>query len=231
MIKNIVLVHGAFADGSSWKKVIRLLQERDYNVTAVQQPLTSLEEDVAITRHVLSMQQGPAILVGHSYGGVIITVAGNEPNVSGLVYIAAYAPDEGESIKDLKSKYASGAGSAHVHPDGQGYAWIERAAFPECFAGDVDPEEARVMAAVQMPWKVPANKISNPAWRSRPSWYQVSERDLMINPELQHFMAKRIGAKTISLDASHASAVSCPREIADLIMDAANSAALKVSAP
>jgi len=230
MIKNIVLVHGAFADGSSWNKVIRLLQAKDYNVTAVQQPLTSLEEDVAITRHVLSMQPRPAILVGHSYGGVIITVAGNEPNVSGLVYIAAYAPDEGESIKELKSKFAAGAGGAHVHPDDQGYAWIERAAFPECFAGDVDPEEARVMAAVQMPWKVPANKISNPAWRSRPSWYQVSERDLMINPELQHFMAKRIGAKTISLDASHASAVSCPREIADLIMDAANSAALKVSA-
>ena len=231
MIKNIVLVHGAFADGSSWNKVIRLLQAKDYNVTAVQQPLTSLEEDVAITRHVLSMQQGPAILVGHSYGGVIITVAGNEPNVAGLVYIAAYAPDEGESIKELKSKFAAGAGGAHVQPDDQGYVWIERSAFPECFAGDVDPEEARVMAAVQMPWKVPANKISNPAWRSRPSWYQVSERDLMINPELQHFMAKRIGAKTISLDASHASAVSCPREIADLIMDAANSAALKVSAP
>ena len=157
-------------------------------------------------------------------------MAGNEPNVSGLVYIAAYAPDEGESIKELKSKFAAGAGGAHVQPDDQGYVWIERSAFPECFAGDVDPEEARVMAAVQMPWKVPANKISNPAWRSRPSWYQVSERDLMINPELQHFMAKRIGAKTISLDASHASAVSCPREIADLIMDAANSAALKVSA-
>ena len=231
MIKNIVLVHGAFADGSSWNKVIRLLQAKDYNVTAVQQPLTSLEEDVAITRHVLSMQPRPAILVGHSYGGVIITVAGNEPNVAGLVYIAAYAPDEGESIKELKSKFAAGAGGAHVQPDDQGYVWIERSAFPECFAGDVDPEEARVMAAVQMPWKVPANKISNPAWRSRPSWYQVSERDLMINPELQHFMAKRIGAKTISLDASHASAVSCTREIADLIMDAANSAALKVSAP
>lgn len=231
MIKNIVLVHGAFADGSSWNKVIRLLQAKDYNVTAVQQPLTSLEEDVAITRHVLSMQEGPAILVGHSYGGVIITVAGNEPNVAGLVYIAAFAPDEGENINDLKSKFAPALGSAHVRPDDQGYIWIERAAYPEFFAGDVDPEEARVMAAVQMPWKVPANKISNPAWRSRPSWYQISERDLMISPELQRFMAKRIGAKTISLAASHASAVSCPREIADLIIDAAaNSAALKASA-
>ena len=228
MIQNIVLVHGAFADGSSWSKVIRLLQARDYNVTAVQQPLTSLEEDVAITRHILSMQQGPAILVGHSYGGVIITVAGNEPNVAGLVYIAAYAPDEGESIKDLKSKAAAASGSAHVQTDDQGYVWIDRTAFPEFFAGDVDPEEARIMAAVQMPWKVPANTISSPAWRSRPSWYQISERDLMINPELQRFMAKRIGAKTLSLDASHASAVSRPREIADLIMDAANTAALKV---
>ena len=117
-----------------------------------------------------------------------------------------------------------------MQPDNQGYVWVERAAYPEFFAGDVDPDEARVMAAVQMPWKVSAAKMSNPAWRSRPSWYQISERDMMINPELQHFMAKRIGAKTLSLDASHASAVSCPREIADLIMDAANSAALKASA-
>lgn len=230
MTKNIVLVHGAFADGSSWNKVIRLLHKEDYNVTAVQQPLTSLEEDVAITRHVLSMQQGRAILVGHSYGGVIITVAGNESNVSGLVYIAAFAPDEGENIADLKSKAAPAAGATHVRPDDQGYVWVERAAYPEFFAGDVDPEEARVMAAVQMPWKVSNTRISNPAWRSRPSWYQISERDLMINPELQHFMAKRIGAKTISLDASHASAVSRSREIADLIMDAANSAAVKGSA-
>ena len=231
MIKNIVLVHGAFADGSSWNKVIRLLQAKDYNVTAVQQPLTSLEDDVAITRHVLSMQEGPAVLVGHSYGGVIITVAGNAPNVAGLVYIAAYAPDEGESISELKAHADSAPGGAHVRPDNQGYIWIDRKAFPEFFAGDVDPEEARVMAAVQMPWKVPANKISNPAWRSRPSWYQISERDLMISPELQRFMAKRIGAKTISLAASHASPVSCPRQIADLIMDAAvNSPALKVSA-
>jgi pimeloyl-ACP methyl ester carboxylesterase len=220
MVKNIVLVHGAFADGSSWNKVIRLLQAEDYDVTAVQQPLTSLEEDVAITRHVLSRQDGPTILVGHSYGGVIITAAGNEPNVTGLVYIAAYAPDEGESIADLKSRFAAPAGAAHVQRDDHGYAWIERAAFPEYFAGDVDPAEARVMAAVQMPWKVPADTMSHPAWRSRPSWYQVSTGDLMINPDLQRFMAQRIGATTLSLDASHASAVSRPREIADLIIAA-----------
>jgi pimeloyl-ACP methyl ester carboxylesterase len=225
MVKNIVLVHGAFADGSSWNKVIRLLQATDYNVTAVQQPLTSLEEDVAITRHILSLQKGPTILVGHSYGGVIITMAGNESNVTGLVYIAAYAPDEGETIAELKSRAAPAAGAAHVHPDSQGYLWIERKAFTEFFAGDVEPEEARVMAAVQMPWKVSGNKMSSPAWRSRPSWYQISEQDKMINPELQHFMAKRMGATTVSLDASHASAVSHPREIAALIVTAAGSAA------
>jgi len=227
MVKNIVLVHGAFADGSSWNKVIRLLQAKDYNVTAVQQPLTSLEEDVAITRHVLSLQQGSTILVGHSYGGVIITMAGNAPNVTGLVYIAAYAPDEGETIAELKSRAAPAAGAAHVHPDDQGYLWIEREAFPEYFAGDVEPEEARVMAAVQMPWKVSGSKMSSPAWRSRPSWYQISEQDKMINPELQHFMAKRIGATIVSLAASHASAVSHPRDIAALIETAAGSAATK----
>lgn len=230
IVKNIVLVHGAFADGSSWNKGIRLLQEKDYTVTAVQQPLTSLEEDVSITRHILSMQKGRVILVGHSYGGTIITVAGNEPNVAGLVYVAAFAPDEGENISDLKSKAAPPAAVAHVKPDDQGFLWIDREAYPEFFAGDVDLQEARVMAAVQMPWKVSKTKISNPAWRSKPSWYQISERDKMINPELQRFMAKRIGATTISLEASHASAVSCPNEIAGLIIEAATFAEPKISA-
>jgi pimeloyl-ACP methyl ester carboxylesterase len=227
MIRNIVLVHGAFADGSSWNKVIRLLQAKDYNVTAVQQPLTSLEEDVAITRHVLSLQKGPAILVGHSYGGAIITQAGNEPNVMGLVYIAAYAPDSGETIAELKSRFAPAPGSAHVQSDDQGYLWMDREAYPEFFAGDVDLAEARVMAAVQMPWKVSLSKTINPAWRTHPAWYQISEQDKMMNPELQHFMAQRMGAKTISLDASHASAVSRPDAVAELIMDAAGSPAFK----
>ena len=227
MLNNIVLVHGAFADGSSWNKVIRLLQTKDFNVTAVQQPLTSLEDDVAITRRVLSMQKGPTILVGHSYGGVIITVAGNEPNVKGLVYVAAYAPDSGETIAELKSRFPPASGAAHVHPDAEGYLWIDRDAYPEYFAGDVDPQEARIMAAVQMPWKVSETRISSPAWRTHPSWYQISEQDKMINPKLQHFMAERIGAKTISIEASHASAVSHPDEIAELIAEAASSPAFK----
>jgi pimeloyl-ACP methyl ester carboxylesterase len=227
MIRNIVLVHGAFADGSSWNKVIRLLQAKEFKVTAVQQPLTSLEDDVAITRHVLSMQKGPTILVGHSYGGVIITLAGNEPNVMGLVYVAAYAPDSGETIATLKSRFPPASGGEHVHADDQGYLWMDREAFPEYFAGDVDPQEARVMAAVQMPWKVSGNSISYPAWRTHSSWYQISEQDKMINPDLQRFMAERIGAKTISINASHASAVSHPDEIAELIVDAANSPAFR----
>ena len=227
MIRNIVLVHGAFADGSSWNKVIRLLQAQDYKVTAVQQPLTSLEEDVAITRHVLSMQKGPAILVGHSYGGAIITQAGNESCVMGLVYIAAYAPDSGETISELKSRFAPAPGAAQVESDEQGYLWMNRDAYPEFFAGDVDLAEAQVMAATQMPWKVSPSRIFNPAWRTHPTWYQISEQDKMINPELQHFMAQRIGAKTISLDASHASAVSRPDAVAELIMDAAGSPAFK----
>lgn len=224
MIKNIVLVHGAFADGSSWRRVIRILQAQDYHVTAVQQPLTSLEEDVAITRHILKLQQGPCILVGHSYGGAIITEAGNELNVAGLVYIAAFAPDEGENLADLKAKASPAPGSSHVKVDDHGYAWIERSAFRSVFAEDVDPQEAAVMAATQMPWKIPTSRICDPAWRKLPSWYQVSDRDQMINPQLQRFMALRMGATTITLDASHASAVSCPSAVADFIMRASNDA-------
>jgi pimeloyl-ACP methyl ester carboxylesterase len=223
VIDNIVLVHGAFADGSSWSGVIRLLQARGFNVTAVQQPLTSLEADVAITRHVLDMQDGPTLLVGHSYGGVIITVAGNAPNVAGLVYVAAYAPDEGENIADVKQLAPVAGGGVHVKVDTLGYAWIDREAFREAFAADVDPVTARVMAAVQMPWKIPTDRVSHPAWRSRPCWYQISAQDQMISPELQAVMAKRMGAQVKILEASHASAVSQPGDVAGLIASAAES--------
>lgn len=224
MTNHIVLVHGAFADGSSWRRVIQRLQANDHHVTAVQQPLTSLDEDVAITRHVLARQEGPVILVGHSYGGAIITVAGDAPNVAALVYIAAFAPDDGENLGDLKAKFEPAPGSKFVHVDELGYAWIDRVGFREAFAADVDVEEAAMMAAVQMPWKVPVDRITDPAWRSRPCWYAVSSRDHMIRPELQKFMAERIKAETVVLDASHASPVSCPNEVAELIMDAARRA-------
>lgn len=221
---NVVLVHGAFADGSSWSKVILRLQAAGYTVTAVQQPLTSLEEDVAITRHILQMQDGPTILVGHSYGGVIITEAGNEPNVVGLVYVAAFAPDAGENLLELIAQYPTPPGSAHTITDDQGYTWIQMEIFPKVFAGDVDVAEASVLAAVQHPWKIPTRSITEAAWRTKPVWYQISENDQMIHPTLQAFFAKRMGAKTISLPASHAVAISRPAEIAQLITEAAKAA-------
>jgi pimeloyl-ACP methyl ester carboxylesterase len=225
-LPNVVLVHGAWADGSSWSKVIPLLQEKGYNVTAVQIPLTSLADDVAVTGRILSMQKGPTILVGHSYGGVVITVAGaNASNVVGLVYISAYAPDAGEVLGELNGRMTPAPGPANLRPDAFGFLWIDPKAFPESFAQDVDPVQARIMAAVQKPLSASifSEKVTQAAWRLLPSWYLVSENDRMINPDLERFMAKRIGAKkVVSIPASHASLVSHPVEVAQLIMDAAN---------
>jgi pimeloyl-ACP methyl ester carboxylesterase len=226
---NIVLVHGAFADGSSWSKVIAQLQEKGYNVTAVQIPLTSLADDVAVTRRVLAMQSGPTILVGHSYGGDVITVAGaNESNVTGLVYISAFAPDVGESISELSGQMPVAPGQANIRPDAEGFLWIDPKAFPESFAQDVDPVQARVMSAVQKPIAASIfnEKVTQAAWKSKHSWYMVSENDRMINPDLERFMAKRIGAKeVVSIHASHASMVSHPTDVTKLITDAANATA------
>jgi pimeloyl-ACP methyl ester carboxylesterase len=222
---NIVLVHGAFADGSSWSQVIQRLQGATYTVTAVQPPLTSLEEDIAITRHVVRMQEGAVILVGHSYGGVVITEAGSEPNVVGLVYVAAFAPDAGENLAELIARFPSAPGLSHTITDCLGFLWIKTEAFPEYFAADVAATEARAMAAVQHPWRFPLGDVTQAAWRTKPTWYQISENDQMIHPDLQAFLAERMGARTISLSASHASAVSRPAEIAQLIHEAAVSAA------
>lgn len=223
---NIVLVHGAFADGSSWSKVIPLLQEKGYNVTAVQIPLTSLADDVAVTRRVLAMQSGPTILVGHSYGGAVITVAGaNESNVTGLVYISAFAPDVGEILGELSGRMPAAPGQANIQPDAEGFLWINPKAFPESFAQDVDPVQARIMSAVQKPLSASifSEKVTQAAWKSKPSWYLVSENDRMINPDLERFMAKRIGAReVVSIPSDHASLVSHPTEVAKLITDAAN---------
>lgn len=226
---NIVLVHGAWADGSSWSNVIPLLQEEGYNVTAVQIPLTSLADDVAATRRVIAMQNGPTILVGHSYGGVVITEAGaNESNVTGLVYISAFAPDEGEFLSELNERMPVVLNPANLRPDSGGFLWIDPEAFPESFAQDVDPVQARVMSAVQKPisGSIFGERVNTAAWKSRPSWYLVSEDDRIINPDLERFMAERIGAReVVSIPASHASLVSHPDEVAGLIMDAANTTA------
>lgn len=228
---NVVLVHGAWADGSSWSNVIPLLQEKGYNVTAVQIPLTSLADDAAVTRRVLAMQNGSTILVGHSYGGAVITEAGtNASNVVGLVYISAFAPDEGEVLGELNGRMPAAPGQANLRPDAYGFLWIDPKAFPESFAQDVDPVQARVMAAVQKPLSASifGEKATQAAWKSKPSWYLVSENDRIINPDLERFMAERIGAReVVSIPSDHASLVSHPDEVAQLIMDAANATAIR----
>jgi pimeloyl-ACP methyl ester carboxylesterase len=188
---NVVLVHGAFADGSSWGKVIPLLQRKGFNVTAVQLPLTSLSDDIAATRNLLSTQKGPTVLVGHSYGGAVITGAANEAsNVTSLVYIAAFGLDEGESVEGLLKQGPAPAGAAQIRPDDHGFLWIDREGFSQAFAADVDPVEARIMAAVQKPISISSftGKSGPPAWKYLPSWYLVASNDQMMamNAFFQH---------------------------------------------
>jgi pimeloyl-ACP methyl ester carboxylesterase len=227
---NIVLVHGAWADGSSWSRVISLLQRQEFNVAAVQLPLTSLDDDISATRNLLAAQKGPTVLVGHSYGGVVITNAAiNAPNITALVYIAAFALDEGESIETLAKQGPPPAGAAHVRPDDHGFLWINPAGFPQAFAADVDPAEARVMAVTQRPLSIRsfAAKSGSPAWKHIPSWYLVSTNDQMIPPQAEAMMAKRMGATVRSIPASHAAMVSHPKEVVEIIVLAAESDATK----
>jgi len=221
---NIVLVHGAFADGSSWSRVIPLLEERGFSVTAVQNPLTSLAEDVATTRRLLAKQTGPTVLVGHSYAGCVITEAGNAPNVAGVVYISSYGPAEGESHDDLVKRLPPGSAISAIQLDGDGFLWIARERYHEAFAHDVDLPQARIMEAVQKPVSKKncfGAPVSVPAWKLKPSWFLISDDDRLINPELQRFMAKRMGATIASVPSSHASLVSHPVETANLISRAA----------
>jgi pimeloyl-ACP methyl ester carboxylesterase len=226
---NVVLVHGAWADGSSWSKVIPLLQQRSLNVTAAQIPLTSLSDDIAVTRNLLAKQKGPTVLVGHSYAGVVISGAANDaPNVQALVYIAAFGLDEGESINALSKQGSAPAGAAAVlPPDNQGFLWIDRDGFPNAFAADVDPVEARVMAAVQKPLSINSFTATSgpPAWKHIRSWYMVATQDQMIPPQAGEFMAKRMGAEVRKVASSHAAMVSHPKEVADLITLAADTMA------
>jgi pimeloyl-ACP methyl ester carboxylesterase len=217
---NVVLVHGAWADGSSWSKVIPLLDKQGLNVTAVQLPLTSLDDDIAVTRTALAAQKGPTVLVGHSYGGAVITGAANDaPNVTALVYIAAFGLDEGESLESLSKQGPATAGGAQIRPDANGLLWIDRAGFAKAFAADVDPVDALVMAAVQKPLSMKSftAKSGPAAWKHIPSWYLVSSNDQMIPPQAEEFMAKRMGATVRSIPASHASMVSHPEEVAEMI--------------
>jgi pimeloyl-ACP methyl ester carboxylesterase len=225
-VKNVVLVHGAFADGSSWAKVIQILHAEGYNVTAVQNPLTSLADDVATTQRALARQKGPVILVGHSWGGVVITEAGMDPKVAGLVYIAAFGPDAGEVIGDLGKPFPSPPAFTAPVVDEKGFMTLPTDAVLKHFAQDLPEEEARIVAATQGPIHVSAfdSKVTNVAWKKKPSWYIVAAQDGAIAPAAERHFAKRMKAKTTELNASHVPMVSQPKEVAAVIMDAAERA-------
>ena len=220
--RNVVLAHGLFADGSCWSEVIARLQAAGLNATAVQNPLTTLPEAVASVQRVLARQDGPTVLVGHSFAGMIVTEAGMHPNVSALVYVAARAPDAGEDYTALAKTFPTPPASAGIVFDGD-EGRLNEAAFLHDFASDLPEAKARILYAVQAPFQrsLLAGKTTQAAWRAKPSWYAVSTEDRTINPDLERFMAKRMGAKTIELKASHLSLISRPAEITNLILEAA----------
>jgi pimeloyl-ACP methyl ester carboxylesterase len=228
--RRIVLVHGGFVDGSGWQGVYDILRRDGYDVTVVQNPTISLEGDVAATRRVLSAQAGPAILVGHSYGGVVITEAGNHTAVAGLVYIAAFAPDRGESVAALIKDPPPGAAVPPIVPGEDGYLLLDKSRFAASFAADVSADLAAFMADSQVPWGVAAltGVVGEPAWKHKPSWYLVATDDRMIPPEAQRVMAGRAGATVVEAPGSHAIYVSQPKAVADLIAQAARDAMVLV---
>lgn len=221
---TIVLVHGGFVDGSGWEDVYKILKKDGYAVSIVQNPTISLADDVAVTRRTVAAQNGPVILVGHSYGGVVITEAGNDPKVSGLVYISAFAPDKGESVSTLIKDPPPGAPVPPILAPQDGYLYLEKSKFAASFAADVDAEKAAFMADSQVPWGVGAlsGAISEPAWRTKPSWYLVAADDKMIPPPAQRFMSKRAGSTVVEVAGSHAIYVSQPKAVAEIIKKAAN---------
>lgn len=220
--RNVVLVHGAYADGSSWSKVIPLLQKAGLHVTSVQNPLTSFADDVAATKRALALQDGPTVLVGHSYAGMVISQTGVDPKVSALVYVAARAPDASEDYPALAAKFPTPPASKGLVHSG-GFAQLSEDAFVHDFAGDLSRKDALALYAAQglISDGLFASKTTEAAWKTRPSWYAVSKNDRTTNPDLQRFLAKRMNATTIELNSSHVSLISHPREIANLILAAA----------
>jgi len=221
----IVLVHGAFADGSGWQHIIPLLEHDGYYVIAVQNPLTSLTDDIATTKRVIDAQKGNVVVVGHSYGGAVITgAAAGNPNVKALVYLAAFAPEAGEPIGAFGEKYPAPLGSS-LRPDAAGFLYIDRATFHDVFAKDVNADEARIMAATQKPLNsaIFGASVPTPAWKTIPSWYLVSQEDRAINPDLERFYANRMKAQTSEVKASHVAFISHPVEVVQFIEKAANS--------
>ena len=222
----VVLVHGGFVDGSGWEGVYQFLRKDGFQVSIVQNPTLSLAGDVAATRRVIDSQSGPVILVGHSYGGVIATEAGNHPKVVGIVYIAAFAPDRGESVSSLIKDPPPGAPVPPILPPQDGFLFLDRAKFASSFAADVDAEKSAFMADSQVPWGVEAlgGTITEPAWKTKPSWYLIATDDRMIPPPAQRFMSKRAGSSVVEVGGSHSVYVSQPKAVAALIATAAKEA-------
>jgi pimeloyl-ACP methyl ester carboxylesterase len=224
-VRNVVLVHGGFVDGSGWEGVYNALKTNGYDVSIVQNATKSLADDVATTRRAIAQHDGPVILVGHSYGGAVITEAGNDPNVAGLVYIAAFAPDAGESVSSLIKDPPPGAPVPPILPPVDGYLMLDKTRFAASFAADVNAEKAAFMADSQVPWGVDAlgGVVSMPAWKTKPSWYLLATEDRMIPPDAQRLMSKRAGAAVVEVAGSHAIYVSKPQAVANLIEQAARS--------
>src|SRR5216684_2295577 len=220
-IKNVVLVHGAFADGSGWEAVAKILEKDGYTVSVAQPPETSYADDQKYTKAAIDAMRGPVVLVGHSYGGSIISEAGNDPNVAALVYIAAFALDEGESCASIEQ--AVPQASKAFKPDGNGNWWVEEGQFAADFAADLPPEKAWFMDISQVPISTDSftHKVTKPAWKTKPTWYMVAAADRSINPEQERMMAKRAHAKTVEVNASHVAYMSHPKETAKLIEEAA----------
>ena len=227
-VKTVLLVHGAWADGSSWSKLIPLLEAKGLHVVAVQIPLTSFADDVAATQRAIALEDGPVLLAGHSYGGAVITEAGNDPKVAGLVYISAVAPDQGESALGLISSIQTPIGS-ELRPDKSGFLKLTAKGVAEDFAQDLSAKEIAVLTATQVPVSVSAMKgeVTNPAWKSKPSWYIIAANDRAISPDLETAQAKKIGATATTVASSHVIMLAQPSKVAAVIFDAASKAGLK----
>jgi pimeloyl-ACP methyl ester carboxylesterase len=227
-VKTVLLIHGAWADGSSWSKIIPLLEAKGLHVVAVQIPLTSLADDVAATQRAIALEDGPVLLVGHSYGGAVITEAGNDPKVAGLVYVAAVAPDQGESTLGLISSVATPIGS-ELRPDKSGFLKLTPKGVAEDFAQDLSAKEIAILTATQVPVSFGAMKgeVTIPAWKSKPSWYIIAANDRAISPDLEASQAKRIGATAITVPSSHVAMLAQPLKVAGVILDAASKATSK----
>ncbi|GAB2591167.1 alpha/beta hydrolase [Spirosoma areae] len=230
-LKNVVLVHGAYADGFSWSKVIPQLHAKGFNVTAVHLPLTSLGDDVAATKRAIARMKGPVLLVGHSWAGMVITEAGNDPKVEGLLYISALIPNDGQAVVDVVKGYPASPGGAETQEDASGFLYLSEKGMNEDFVPDLSPVDRLNVYATQGPWakKALSDKVTKAAWKTKPSWVIIDKQDRMVNPTMQRDQAKRIKANTLELNSGHVSILSHPKEVATFILEASDKLSTRVS--